>query len=91
LETGFRSEVMCIDENAEAIGSSSSEGNMDVYPLEQGSVDEAMPNYTPFAELTCVLCVPATTSSIGSIYTRVFFFVVVCLVQKEMKYPCLMS
>jgi hypothetical protein len=63
-------EYICIDENAESIGSSAVEANMDLTAVEIAGGVSALTNYTAFYEATCVLCSSSNTSQVGSIFTR---------------------
>ena len=65
---GHRGEHVCVDEAAEGIGSTVSEGGVRLKPVEYATGTPVLPpEYIPNAEATCVVC---GSISSGSVYTR---------------------
>ena len=69
-----RTEYICVDANAEGIGSSSADGGVLLSPVEAGSGLAGLLLYAQGYELTCAVCGSATSST-GSVYTRLVKFI----------------
>ena len=63
----YRGEYVCIDANAEGVGSSGNDGGLLLSPVEVGAGSASPEYYAQGYEMTCVVC---GSGAAGSVYTR---------------------